>query len=115
MPTTTMVFAENLSVEAIVAGINEGRTVVKVDGVDGPMLETELTGERVGDTVFGDRSTLSAVVTGGEGLTLKADVADPDQAQALVAAVEERWGRVDALVHAAAIPGADARPGGDCK
>lgn len=38
---------------------------------------------------------------GGEGLTLKADVADPDQAQALVAAVEERWGRVDALVHAA--------------
>jgi MYXO-CTERM domain-containing protein len=67
---TTMVFAENLSVEAILAGINEGRTVVKVDGVDGPMLETELTGERVGDTVFGDRSTLSAVVTGGEGLTL---------------------------------------------
>jgi len=67
---TTMVFAENLSVAGILQGVRDGRTVVKVDGVDGPMLETELTGERVGDTVFGDRSTLSAVVTGGEGLTL---------------------------------------------
>ncbi len=67
---TTMVFAENLSVESILAGINEGRTVVKVDGVDGPMLETELSGERAGDTVFADTSTLSALVTGGEGRTL---------------------------------------------
>ena len=67
---TTMVFAENLSVQAILEGIRAGRTVVKVDGVDGPMLETELTGERLGDTVFADRSTLSAVVTGAEGRTL---------------------------------------------
>ena len=67
---TTMVFAENLSVDAILDAISEGRTVVKVDGIDAPMLETELTGERIGDTVFADVSTLSAVVTGGEGFSL---------------------------------------------
>jgi len=67
---TTMVFAENLSVEAVLDGVKAGRTVVKVNGIDGPMLETELTGERVGDTVFADASTLSAVVTGGEGFSL---------------------------------------------
>jgi MYXO-CTERM domain-containing protein len=68
---TTMVYAENLSVEAILEGIRAGRTVVKVEGIDGPMLETELTGERVGDTVFADMSTLSVRVTGGEGLSLR--------------------------------------------
>lgn len=68
---TTMVYAENLSTEAILQGIRNGRTVVKVDGPDGPMLETELSGERMGDTVFADRATLSVVVTGGEGQTLQ--------------------------------------------
>lgn len=67
---TTMVFAENLSVDAIVAGVRSGRTVVKVNGIEDPMLETELSGERIGDTVFADTTTLSAVVTGGEGETL---------------------------------------------
>jgi predicted metal-dependent phosphoesterase TrpH len=67
---TTMVFAESLSVAAILDAIRDGRTVVRVDGVDGPMLETELTGERMGDTVFADASDLTAVVTGGVGRTL---------------------------------------------
>jgi predicted metal-dependent phosphoesterase TrpH len=67
---TTMVYAEELSVEGILAGIRSGRTVVKVAGPNGPMLETELEGERVGDTVFADESTLSVVVTGGIGFTL---------------------------------------------
>jgi hypothetical protein len=67
---TTMVFAQNLSVEAILQGIRDGRTVVKVGGIDGPMLETNLTGERLGDTVLAEASTLSAVVTGGAGRTL---------------------------------------------
>jgi uncharacterized protein (TIGR03382 family) len=66
-----MVYAENLSTEAILEGIRNGRTVVKVDGPDGPMLETELSGERMGDTVFADMATLSVVVTGGEGRTLQ--------------------------------------------
>ena len=67
---TTMVFAENLSVQAILDGIAAGRTVVKVDGIDGPMLETDLAGQRIGDTVYADTSTLTATVTGGEGRTL---------------------------------------------
>ncbi|MBW2508226.1 MAG: PHP domain-containing protein [Deltaproteobacteria bacterium] len=67
---TTMVFAENLSVSAILEGVKAGRTVVKVRGIDSPMLETELTGERVGDTVFANTATLSVLVTGGEGETL---------------------------------------------
>jgi hypothetical protein len=68
---TTMVFADGLSVAAILAGIRNGRTVVKVNGIDGPMLETELTGERMGDTVFADTATLSVVVRGAEGQTLQ--------------------------------------------
>jgi len=68
---TTMVFADGLSVDAILAGIRDGRTVVKVNGIDGPMLETELTGERMGDTVFADTATLSVVVRGAEGQTLQ--------------------------------------------
>lgn len=68
---TTMVLADNLSTEAILQGIREGRTVVKVDGPDGPMLETELSGERVLDTVYGEEATLSVTVTGAQGLTLR--------------------------------------------
>ncbi len=67
----TMVFAENLSVDAIMDGIVAGRTVVQVNGAGDPMLETELSGDRVGDTVFANRATLSATVTGGQGQTLQ--------------------------------------------
>jgi MYXO-CTERM domain-containing protein len=68
---TTMVFAEQLSIDAILEGVRSGRTVVKINGIDGPMLETELSGERVGDTVFADTATLSVVVTNGERQTLQ--------------------------------------------
>jgi hypothetical protein len=68
---TTMVFADALSVDAILEGVRSGRTVVKINGMDGPMLETELSGERVGDTVFADTGTLSVIVTGGAGQTLQ--------------------------------------------
>mgnify|MGYP001814122267 FL=1 len=68
---TTMVYAERLSVDAILAGIRQGRTVIRVNGAIDPMLETELEGERIGDTVFADSSTLSVTVTGAvEGQTL---------------------------------------------
>jgi len=68
---TTMVFADSLSVDAIVEGVRNGRTVVKMNGNDGPMIETELSGERVGDTVFADTATLSVTVTEGQGETLQ--------------------------------------------
>jgi hypothetical protein len=35
------------------------------------MIETELSGERMGDTVFADSATLSALVRAGEGQTLE--------------------------------------------
>jgi hypothetical protein len=70
MPTT-MVFAEKLSVDAIIEGVRSGRTVIKVNSIDDPMLDTELSGERMGNTVFADTATLSVVVTEGEGRTLR--------------------------------------------
>ena len=70
MPTT-MVFAEELSVDAILQGVRAGRTVIKVNGIDDPMLETDLSGERVGNNVFADTATLSVRVTGGTGHTLQ--------------------------------------------
>jgi len=68
---TTMVFADELSVDAILEGVRNGRTVVKVNGIDATMLETELSGARMGDTVLADAAVLSVVVTGGEGQTLQ--------------------------------------------
>ncbi|KPK16287.1 MAG: hypothetical protein AMJ62_06180 [Myxococcales bacterium SG8_38] len=68
---TTMVFASELSVHAILEGVRSGRTVVKVNGPESAMIETELTGERVEDTVFADTATLSAVVTNGDGKDLQ--------------------------------------------
>jgi hypothetical protein len=68
---TTMVYAQELSVEAILQGVRDARTVVKIAGPQGPMIETDLTGDRTGDTVFADHSTLRATVTGGTGATLR--------------------------------------------
>ncbi len=70
MPTT-MVYAEDLSVDAILEGVRSGRTVIKVDSPDGPMLETELSGERMGNTVFAETATLSVLVTDAAGDTLQ--------------------------------------------
>jgi hypothetical protein len=68
---TTMVYATELSVAAIVQGVRDARTVVKIAGPDGPMIETEITGRRDGDTVFAAESTLRATVTGGAGAKLR--------------------------------------------
>jgi hypothetical protein len=68
---TTMVFAQELSVDGILEAVRSGRTVVKINGIGGPMIETELSGERTGDTVYAQTSTLSAVVTGGVGRSLE--------------------------------------------
>lgn len=68
---TTMVYADELSVEAIVRGIADSRTVVKAEGPDGPMIEMELSGRRRGDTVSALQSTLRATVTGADGNLLR--------------------------------------------
>ncbi len=66
---TTLVEAENLSVDAILTGIRNGRTVVKLGGPDDPMVILDSDG-RMGDTVFATSATLSVTVAGGEGGTL---------------------------------------------
>ncbi|MGB5811394.1 MAG: CehA/McbA family metallohydrolase, partial [Polyangiales bacterium] len=68
---TTMVFADELSVEAIFEGVRSGRTAVKLFGPDGPMVDTTLSGDRDGNTVTADTAILRAVVTGGDGLRLQ--------------------------------------------
>ncbi len=70
---TTMVFARELSVSAILEGVRRGRTVVRLEGPDDPMLE--LGAEGLGadeDTLVADRASFVAHVTGAsEGGTLR--------------------------------------------
>ena len=62
---TTLVFAEGLSVEAVLAGIRAGRTVVKLEGPGDPMLELRAGEARLGDTVHGKgTAALELRVTG---------------------------------------------------
>lgn len=68
---TTLVYAEELSVEAILDGIRDARTVVKFEGPDGPMVDTQASGERRGDVVYATLSTLRATVTAGSGTNLR--------------------------------------------
>lgn len=69
---TTLVYADELSEAAIIAGVRAGRTVVLLRGPDDPMVELFVTagGERgmLGDTVMGERAVVEAHVTGGDGL-----------------------------------------------
>ena len=66
---TTMVFAEELSVDGIVEGVRQNRTVVKLGGMSDPMVELDAQG-REGDTIYADRATVTARVTGGAGAQL---------------------------------------------
>ena len=62
---TTMVWAEELSVAAILEGVRRGRTVVKLAGADDPMVE--LSSPELGpddDTIVADVVTLRVRVTG---------------------------------------------------
>jgi hypothetical protein len=68
---TTLVYASELSVAAILQGIRDARTVVKLTGPQAPMVETDLSGRREGDTVFATDATLRATVSGGAGTTLR--------------------------------------------
>ncbi len=68
---TTRVYAEELSVAAILRAIRSGRTMIQARSPLGPMIETDLSGPRVRDTVFADQATLRATVAGGVGTTLQ--------------------------------------------
>lgn len=68
---TTMVYADELSASAIVRAVMEGRTVLKLEGPDDPMVELFAGDARIGDTVSAREVELRAVVTGGEGATLR--------------------------------------------
>jgi MYXO-CTERM domain-containing protein len=64
---TTMIYAEGLTVGAILEGIRHGRTVVKLQGPGDPMIELEPNVAPVGDTVSAATVTLRARITGGAG------------------------------------------------
>jgi MYXO-CTERM domain-containing protein len=64
---TTLVWAEELSVEGILAGIRAGRTVVKLQDPSDPMVELWPADPLEGDTVHAHATTLVATVTGGRG------------------------------------------------
>lgn len=68
---TTLVWAEELSVEGILAGIRAGRTVVKLQDPDDPMVELWPVDSLEGDTVRAHATTLVATVTGGRGYTVR--------------------------------------------
>lgn len=63
---TTMVFADELSVDGIMAGIKKGRTVVKLQDPTDPMIEFDAEG-RDGDTVKARSTVAHAKVTGANG------------------------------------------------
>lgn len=61
---TTMVYAEALSVAALIEGIRNNRTVVKLQGPSDPMVDMALDPPRAGDTVSAQRVILTATITG---------------------------------------------------
>lgn len=70
---TTMVFAENLSAQAIVEAVKKGRTVVKLQDNNDPMAEltSSVEGSMVGDVLSVRSTTLKAKVTGANGQKLR--------------------------------------------
>ncbi|MCX4244022.1 CehA/McbA family metallohydrolase [Paraliomyxa miuraensis] len=63
----TVVLADRLDAAGIVEGIRRGRTVVKLQGPDDPMVELAALQEIDGDTIRADEVTLTAVITGAAG------------------------------------------------
>jgi MYXO-CTERM domain-containing protein len=67
---TTLVFAHELSREGILEGIRSSRTVVKLRGPDGPMVELTESPARMGDTIHSSKAVLQAIITGAEGMAV---------------------------------------------
>jgi NAD(P)-dependent dehydrogenase (short-subunit alcohol dehydrogenase family) len=51
-----------------------------------------------------DEVVAAAKAAGGEALAIRADVTNPDDVASMFSETEQRWGRVDVLVHNALIP-----------
>jgi NAD(P)-dependent dehydrogenase (short-subunit alcohol dehydrogenase family) len=51
-----------------------------------------------------DEVVAAATAAGGEAVAIRADVTEPDDVAAMFDETEQRWGRVDVLVHNALIP-----------
>jgi hypothetical protein len=70
---TTYVMADELSVAAILSGVKNGQTVVKMQDSHDPMIEFSSNVPPVGDTVSAKTTVLSATITGGsmEGVTVE--------------------------------------------
>jgi len=51
-----------------------------------------------------DEVVAAVKAAGGEALSIRADVTDPDDVAAMFAETERHWGRIDVLVHNALIP-----------
>lgn len=51
-----------------------------------------------------DEVVRAATAAGGQAVAIRADVTNPDDAAAMVGETEQRWGRVDVVVHNALIP-----------
>lgn len=63
---TTMVWATELSVPAILQGIREGRTMVKMESSAGPIAELTAGDARIGDTVESPRVDFTIRITGAD-------------------------------------------------
>lgn len=68
---TTMVYADELSVQGILSGVRSSRTVVKLQGPDDPMIELTTDVASDGDTVAAGYVTVQARVTGGAGSSVR--------------------------------------------
>lgn len=68
---TTMVFADELSAAAIVDAIRKGRTVVKLQAPDDPMVDLTAGDAMVGDTLGARSVRLRATVTRGRGARVR--------------------------------------------
>jgi hypothetical protein len=68
---TTMVYASELGVDAILDAIRNSRTVVKLQGPDDPMIELSTDVAPVGDTVSAGYVVVRAKVSGGDGATVR--------------------------------------------
>lgn len=64
---TTLIRAEELSVSALLAGLKQGRTLVKLQGPMDPLIELSAGESSIGDTLTGRSAILTAQITGGQG------------------------------------------------